>query len=279
MRSPTKFKSSFVPGAIALVAFIAAYHPVYVFLSQKWIASDDYSHAFITLPILIYMVWDKRNELYACHARYNAPGITMLLISTCIYLFGIAANVYTIISYSMFFSLVGMTLYLFGVQGVRILTTQLILFLLLIPVTDQLYIKITFPLQIKVSQISEILVRSAGIPIFRDGNVMNTATKSFEVVEACSGLRSIITLATLSLIMGYFFLQRTLTKITLLLASVPTAIFTNVIRVVSLILLYHFAGIDATEGSSHTVLGLIVFLCGFGILFLLQGILIKWETK
>jgi exosortase len=150
---------------------------------------------------------------------------------------------------------------------------------MLIPVPDQLYIQITFPLQLMVSQISEVAIRLVGVPILREGNVMNIPEKSFEVVEACSGLRSMITMLTLSVIMGYFMLKRISSKWVLVAAGVPTAIFVNIIRVVFMILLFHFFRLDLTEGVLHTVTGLLIFGIALVILFLLLKGLELWETK
>ena len=92
-------------------------------------------------------------------------------------------QVNTIFFLSMLLTVFGVLIYLAGVNSVKELFTPLLLFLILIPVPDQLYIKLTFPLQLKVSQVSEIVVRIFGVPLFREGNVMNIPGKSFEVVE------------------------------------------------------------------------------------------------
>jgi exosortase len=170
-------------------------------------------------------------------------------------------------------------IYLAGANSIKELATPLILLLMLIPVPDQLYIQITFPLQLKVSQISEVFIRMFGVPILREGNVMHIPDKIFEVVEACSGLRSMITMLTLSVIMGYFMLKRIPSKWVLVAAGVPTAIFVNIIRVVTMILLFHFFKLDLTEGASHTVTGLLIFGIALVILFLLLKVLELWETK
>jgi exosortase len=99
------------------------------------------------------------------------------------------------------------------------------------------------------------------------------------VVEACSGLRSVITLLTLSVVMGYFLLTRVSSKLLLVAASIPIAIFVNLIRVVAIVLLFHFFGLDLYEGTLHTVTGLLIFLIALATLFMLQRILERWEQK
>ncbi len=179
----------------------------------------------------------------------------------------------------MFMTLIGALVYVYGIGVIRVLFTPLLLVLLLIPVPDQLYTRLTFPLQLKVSQTSEILIRSLGVTIFREGNIMTIPGKTFEVVEACSGLRSIITLMTLSIIIGHFMLKGVVSRCLLFLAAVPTAIVVNIFRVTSMILLYHYFKIDLIEGTSHTIAGVLVFLLALAILLLLQRTLEWWETR
>jgi exosortase len=266
-------------GSLSVALFAAAYYPAFRILVSKWSNSEEYSHAFLTLPILLYMVWGKKTVLLDKKQNYNLFGLVLVLSATVSYLFALLTQVPTFISMSLYFTIVGVLVYLMGVRAISILFTPLILLLLLIPVPDQLYIKLTFPLQLKVSQISELLVGFFGVPVLREGNVMNIPGKSFEVVEACSGMRSIITLLTLSLIMGYFMLKMKSSKIVLLLTSIPIAIVVNIIRVSMMILLYHFFRLDLSGGFLHTLTGLLVFAIALILLLFVHKVLELWETK
>jgi exosortase len=176
-------------------------------------------------------------------------------------------QVHTLISASLLVTLIGIIVYLAGVDAIKVLFTPLVLFSMLIPVPDQLFIQATFPLQMIVSQISEVMTQLVNIPTFREGNIINIPERSFEVVEACSGLRSITVLVTLSVIMGYFFLIKSTTKIALVVASLPTAIFSNIVRVVLMVVMFHYFKIDLTEGTPHIVAGLLIFLIAMSILY------------
>ena len=263
---------------LVLALFIAAYLPVFRILVEKWSSSDEYSYAFLTLPVIGYMIWQKRHELRRLEARASWLGLLALLCAAPLYGFALLTKVNTLISLSMFTTLTGALVYIYGIGVIRVLFTPLLLVLLLIPIPDQLYIRLTSPLQLKVSQFSEILIRSLGVTIFREGNIMTIPGKSFEVVEACSGLRSLITLMTLSTIIGHFLLQRGLSRCLLFLASVPTAIVVNIFRITAMILLYHYFKIDLIEGAYHTIAGVLVFLLALAILLLLQRMLEWWET-
>ena len=121
-----------------------------------------------------------------------------------------------------------------GTTGLKEIFTPLLVLLMLIPVPEQLYTLLTFPLQLKVSEISEVVVRMFDIPILREGNVMHIPRMSFEVIEACSGLRSVIALLTLSVLMGSFAVKNFSSKLILVSVSIPLAVFVNIIRVVAM---------------------------------------------
>jgi exosortase A len=263
----------------ALAAFAAAYYPVFKILVEKWADSEEYTHAFLTLPIILYMVYQNRSGILEAPARFSALGLITVILSSVLYYFSLLTEVHTIIALAMYLTVVGAIVYLFGVQTLRRLFTPLLLFLMLIPFPDQLYIQLTFPLQLKVSEVSAAIITLFDIPVFRAGNVISIPTKSFEVVEACSGLRSVITLLTLSVVMGYFMLTRVSSKLLLVAASIPIAIFVNLIRVVAIVLLFHFFGLDLYKGTLHTITGLLIFLIALATLFMLQRILEQWEQK
>jgi len=258
---------------------MAGYFPVWQILFAKWAGSDEYTHAFLTLPLIFYMVWSKRTALGSDQSWLSLFGLPLVFVGTLLYLFALLSQVPTLIALAMFLTLVGVVVYLAGPAALKVLAVPLLLFAMLIPVPEQLYTQLTFPLQLKVSQASEFIIRLFGVTIFRDGNIMHIPEKSFEVVEACSGLRSVITLMTLSIIMGYFMLRSTAGKILLLLGSIPAAILVNLIRVVTMVLLYHFFGLDLTEGALHTISGLAVFVGALLILFIIQQVLESWELS
>lgn len=264
---------------ITMVLFLAAYLPIITTLVNVWQASEEYSHAFLTIPIVGFMAWCKREKLLKMQVRYAPLGLIVVGLSMPLYMFGLVANVRTIIAIGMLISVVGTIIYLFGIGSIKELFIPLILLVMLIPIPDQLYIKLTFPLQLNVSQASEVIIRMIGIPLLREGNVMHIPQKSFEVVEACSGLRSAISLTTLSIIMGYFFLRSIAARIILVAVCIPIAVFVNIVRLVSIILVFHFFGIDLAKGTMHTVTGIFVFLLAFLSLILCQRVLERWETK
>jgi exosortase len=178
----------------------------------------------------------------------------------------------------MVLTIVSTIIYLFGLGTLKNIAIPLALLFLVIPIPNQFLSMLTATLQIKVSQASTVLAQLFSIPIFREGNVLHIPDKTFQVVEACSGIRSLISLSTLSLIFSYFTLNRWWSVTALLLLSIPVAVVINILRVVSLVVVYHWFKIDLSVGTAHTVAGLVLFLFGLFLLNLLQRVLKSWEA-
>lgn len=258
--------------------FVAAYYPAFISLGRKWAASEDYTHAFFTVPIILYMLWMQRGVLT------NGPGNTLLGLplvigSALLYLLSLQLQIPTVTFLATILTVVSAIIYLAGARALRALVIPVLLLFLLIPIPNQLLSMVTATLQLKASQASEWVAQLFAIPLLREGNVLHLPKKSFQVVEACSGIHSLISLTTLSLILGHFNLFRRRSIVLLLLFSVPVAIFINIVRVVSLVLVYEWFAIDLSEGMAHTVSGLVLFLLGFGLLVFFQRILESWEAK
>jgi exosortase len=264
---------------LSIALFVVAFYPTLKTLLSKWANSEDYAHAFLTLPIIGYMIWQKRSFLNQDNTSGSVIGIIIAISSAAVYLIAWHARILSLSSIAMIMTILGILAYLRGFDAVKLLCVPFVLMLLLIPIPSTIYSALTLPLQLKVSQISEVIVRLFSVPVFREGNVLTIPDKVFQIVQACSGMRSMITLATLSLIIGYFSFSGIVSKVLLIITSIPVAIFVNVIRVVSMIIAFHFFNIDLSVGTSHTSLGIGIFIIALAMLFMFQRIIEFWETR
>jgi exosortase len=139
----------------------------------------------------------------------------------------------------------------------------------MIPLPAIIFNQIAFPLQLLASQVGEKVLRLWQIPVLREGNVMFLANTSLEVAEACSGIRSLISLLTLGIVYGYFIDRRVGVRLLIALVTVPVAIVTNALRVAGTGVAAHYYGADAAEGFLHEFSGLIVFAAAFALLFVM----------
>ena len=257
---------------LATLLFIGGFFPVFQILVEKWARSEEYAHAFLAVPIIGYMVWCKKDIFHKKQEGNIVFGLPLVIISIILYLISLQLQIPTVSSLTLVFTLISVLIYLAGFGAIKELITPIILLIIIIPIPNQIYSTITLPLQLKVSQVSEAIIHLLNIPVMREGNILHIPGRTFQVVEACSGLRSMITLLTLSLIMGYFMLTKAVLRVLLTCMSLPVAFFINIIRVVSLVLAYHYLKLDLAVGTPHTILGLVVFGIALVLLLLFQRI-------
>lgn len=258
------------------IAFIIAFWPSFKLLNTKWLASDEYSHAFFIVPLIIYMLWDGRRTIFE-YKSFSNLGLFFLVCFIAVYLLSLQLQIPTLIFLSTALTIVCGILFMGGWQSVKSYCIPILLMFLIIPIPDQVLVILTGTLQLKISALSEVIIRSLGIPMLREGNVLHMPDISFQVVEACSGIRSLISLTTLSILIGYFSHSKIWSITLLFFLSIPVAIFINLLRVVTLVLVYHYFHLDLSKGTLHTVTGLILFILGFVILFSFQNILSLWQ--
>jgi exosortase len=149
----------------------------------------------------------------------------------------------------------------------------------MIPVPAQIYATLTIPLQLLVSKISAEISSLIGIPIYREGNLIHLPERTLQVVQACSGLRSMISLLTLSTVFAYLTLKSNLLRSILFLSGIPTAIVVNIIRVLLLIAVQYFFDYDLTGGALHTVFGMLIFVLALLLIYVTKGVLSIWDIS
>jgi exosortase len=137
----------------------------------------------------------------------------------------------------------------------------------MIPIPAIVFNQIAFPLQLLASRVGELVLQTAAIPVLREGNVITLANTQLEVAEACSGIRSLISLLTLGIVFGYFMHSSVLIRWILALATIPVAIVANGLRVAGTGIAAHYYGPEAAEGFFHTFSGWLVFVVAMLMLF------------
>jgi exosortase len=173
--------------------------------------------------------------------------------------------------------LAGLVWTFWGLRRLRTLAFPLVLLMTMVPLPAILYNRLAAPLQLFASEIATNSLQWIGIPVFRDGNIIHLAHTSLGVAEACSGLRSISSLSVLALVLGYLLNPRPLARVVLFFLAIPTAIAVNVLRIVGTALVAE-QDPQLAEGFYHTFSGWLVFLVGFGGLYV-QGMMITSWTN
>ena len=212
---------------LLLGSFTLAYWPTLEGLVGAWSNSDDYSHGFIILPLSVFIAWQKRDLIAGLQPNPSRWGLVLVAAALLLYLVGRLGEITTLAAVSMVPALAGVILYLRGCAFLGALIFPLFLTFFMIPVPAQIYSLATIPLQLWVSQVSAGLAGLLNIPVYREGNVLFLPHRTLEVVQACSGLRSIMTMITLGAVLGYFTLRSPLSRGFLILTGIPIAIAVN----------------------------------------------------
>jgi exosortase len=257
--------------------FLLVFYPVWVELVDAWASSDDYSHGFLIVPISLYAVWRKREDLKCVEIKPSWFFFPLVLAALFFYLVSQYAEITTLASLAMILFLAAGLLFLCGWRVFELCIFPLFLLFFMVPVPAQIYAYLTIPLQLFVTKVTVLVVSLLGVPIMREGNVLYLPEHTLQVVQACSGLRSIMSLLTLGAVMGYFFLKLNFSRALLLASAIPIAISVNIVRVFLIVVAFYYYNFDLANGNIHTVFGAFIF--GFAIVqfFIFQKVLVLCE--
>jgi exosortase len=256
-------------------SFSFLYWNVIVRLVNDWSIDENYSHGFLIVPIALYFVWERRDRLVLALLQPSLFGVILILGSLATLLAGVLGSEVFLTRVSILGTIAGAVLFVWGWQHLRILLFPILFLLLMIPIPAIIFNQIAFPLQLIASRFGELALSAVGIPVLREGNVIQLANTSLEVAEACSGIRSLISLLTLGIIYGYFMDARLWVRLVFALATIPIAIVANGFRVAGTGVAAHAIGPEAAQGFFHAFSGWVIFLVAFMMLFALQR-LIHW---
>jgi exosortase len=260
--------------ALVLVAFGVLYRDVIVQLVQTW-GGEDFSHGYLIVPIALYFVWDRRAQLSAAVPAPSSLGLAVVIASVGLLVLSVLGAAVFLARLSMLGVLAGLVLYLYGWRHLKLLAFPIAFLVLMIPIPLILFNKIAFPLQLVASRFGEVALTAVGIPVLREGNVITLSNTTLEVAEACSGIRSLVSLLTLALVLGYVSDRRPWIRGALAVAAIPVAIVANGVRVAAAGIAAYRIGPEAAQGTLHTFSGWLVFVVATLLLVSIQGVILK----
>jgi exosortase len=266
---------SLVGWLLILTALGLTYWQVAVRLVQAWVEDGNYSHGFLIVPLAVYFAWERRERLKAAPIRGSWLGLAIIAASLLVLIAGLLGAELFLTRVSLVGTASGIVVYLFGWQHARILVFPLAFLLLMVPIPAIIFNQIAFPLQLFASRVGEAAISGVGIPVLREGNVLHLANKTLEVAEACSGIRSLVSLITLGIVYGYFMDQRFWVRALIVGSAVPVAILANGARVAGTGMAAHWLGPEAAEGFFHEFSGWIVFVFAFAMILVIQKVISK----
>lgn len=246
------------------------YRDVLEQLIQIWITDSDQAHGLLLVAVAVYLVFHRRKKIIAIKPEIWVPGLFFIVGAIALLLTGEVVVEYFVMRASFVIMMAGIIGFLLGRSALKMFIFPLLLLLLAVPLPAIIVNSLTLPLKSSVSSLASEMLRVLGVSVLQDGNILQTPQITLEVVNACSGIRSIFSLFVLAMLFcsdmnGY------IQKALLLILTIPLAVFTNALRITA-------TGLMATHWDPETALG---FYHGFSgwvvfILSLVLLLLIKW---
>jgi exosortase len=253
------------------ILLVVCYFSVLRVTAQFILFGEDMAHGMFAPLVALYLAWERRDVLLHQRGAPSFWSLPALGLAACIAVVATLANSSTFSRVALLVSLAGCLLLIGGWVALRRLLFPLSLLLFTFPIPAVLYGEITQPLQLLATRLSEFSLETLGFSVFREGNILQLAHMQLSVVEACSGLRSLITLFFFCLVYTTLFETRLWLRVVVTLAAVPAAILVNTLRITATGVIGKFR-LDWTVGLYHSMLGWTAFFLGFFLVVLLHRI-------
>jgi exosortase len=267
------------PGLLLVVVLIGLYVPVLQRLFEQWYVDPDYSHGFLVPVLSAYLIWQRRDKLRLVARRPSMWGMAIVIGSIGLLFLGSLGAELFLTRISLLGSICGLIVYFCGTAVLRAMAFPMAFLLFAIPIPVIIYNEIVFPLQFIASRFATRTLEILNLfPIMREGNVLIIPGMSLQVVEACSGIRSLMSLLALAAGYGYLVERSIVVRWILIVAMVPLAIVSNGTRVMITALMANYIGPQAAEGFMHEFSGWVIFVVAT-VLFLAFHALINFTRR
>lgn len=264
-------RSALLYGQAGCLFLLAAwlYAPLAFRLASQWWQDPNYTHGFFVPVFALFMVWEKRKKLAALQIRPAWSGLAILLFALLALVVDSINPGFFLYRLSFLFFVAGTVVFLAGWKHLAAVSFPLAFLVLMIP-SSTLLEYIAFPLQIIASKTATFLLMVAGVPVVREGNIILLSSARLEVAEACSGIRSLFSLITLTIIYGYLAETKIGLRVLLALVAIPVSVLANALRIAVTGLVVEYWGIAGAEGRLHLLAGWLIFAGSLGLIFLIH---------
>lgn len=245
----------------------------------QWGEDADFSHGYFVPVFAFFVLWRDRYRLLNIPRKPSYWGIPLIVFSLLLLMAGVLGSELFLARISLIFLIAGIVLFLLGADHLRAILFPLCFLFLMVPIPSILFTEVTSPLQILASKLAATTLALVGVPVLREGNIIHLPTMVLQVAEACSGIRSLLSLITLALIYGYVIQGSSSVRLVLALSAVPTAILANSSRIVITGLLSQYWNPMAAEGFFHKFSGWLIFLASVFLLVTLHRLFLRNQTS
>ena len=257
--------------AVALLLLVAGlYAKILVALFLQWVgphSDPSFQHGIFVPLFALFVLWQDRKRLHAIAPAPSWTGLPLIALGLLMLIVGVLGAENFLSRASLLVLLAGLVILFQGWTFFRAVLFPWAVLLLMIPIPALILQQVTFPLQMLAAKLATALLQLVQVPVLREGNVINLASMPLDVAEACSGIRSLLTLVTLAIIYGYLMETRIWMRGLLAVSAVPIAVVANSFRIFGTGLLVQYWDPDKAEGFFHTFSGWLIFVVALILLF------------
>lgn len=274
-RRPAIEESAWPPlwQAVVIAALMLwIYIPILIHLVAQWWQDPNFSHGFFVPIFSAFVIWQERSRFIGLRLQPSWWGLLFLIAGLCFLILGQMGAEIFLSRTSLLIVLAGLVLLFLGRNFFHQMLFPWAFLFLMIPIPAIIFNQITFPLQLLASKVASTTLPWMGVPVLREGNVIVLPAMALEVAEACSGIRSLMSLMTLAIIYGYLVERKNSIRILLALAAIPIAVAANSFRIVGTGLLVQYWDPAKAQGFFHEFSGWLIFVISLFMLYLLHRI-------
>jgi exosortase len=272
-------KAPYVQWGAVLACVLLVYGKTLALLVKDWWTDDNYSHGLLLPVALGFLIYQERAGWQRLEAKPSWLGIPVIVFSQIVALVGYLGAEFFLQRVSFAILAVGIVLYVWGWKLLREVWLLIFLYLLTVPLPALIFNQIALPLQLFASAVSEHVLGFLGIPVFREGNILELPNLTLSVAEACSGIRSLMSLITLAVMLAYFLPVRWKWRVAFVASAIPVAVICNAARVAGTGILGRHFGEAAAQGFFHSFSGWLIFVLAFALLSLEMMALNKMSKR
>jgi len=269
--------------AVLLLLIAWLYASILARLFLQWVGPHhdaNFEHGIFVPLFALFVLLQDRKKLLAISSSPSWAGLPLIVLSLLVLVLGVWGAEIFLARTSLLILLAGVIILFQGWRFFRAVLFPWAFLILMIPPPTLILQQVTFPLQLLASRLATGLLRLVGVPVLRQGNMIVLAAMPLDVAEACSGIRSLLTLVTLAIIYGYLMETRKWVRVVLALSAVPIAVAANSFRVFGTGLLVQYWDPDKAEGFFHTFEGWLIYVVSLIMLFAVHRVIsFIWKSE
>ena len=253
-------------GAVYGLLLTGMYYSALMYLFFHDLKREDYSYGYLIPLVVLYIIWDKRERLASIAGKFSWKGFLFVGVAFCLFWLGELGGEYLTLYISLWFMITGLLWVHLGWNKLKALAFPLVMLLTMFPLPNFLYGKVSLQLKLISSKLGVYMMQAAGMSAFRQGNIIDLGFTQLQVVDACSGLRFLISLIVLALLLAYFTRMSFWKKAVVVISAVPLSVITNSLRIAVTGILHEHFGARVADGFFHGFSGVLIFMVSLALL-------------